>query len=173
MESNTTTPSQPAFSWVEDPNRRGTFGIFSFCLSTITISIWSAVHLDIPDKRDSSTRRFLIRVAWMFVALLAPEFLLFLAINQSIDAHTLQTRAAEFFHSRPMAPRGIFARGFHYILRRAKPHDVSTQKHALDNCSNSLNIAGELYLCRAANSTAGASLRSHPCVLCGDGWFQN
>jgi hypothetical protein len=110
--SNMTTPSLPAYSWVEEPKQRGTFGIFSFCLTTVTICVWSAVHLDIPDTRHSSTRRFRIRVAWMLVALIAPEFLLFLAINQSIDAHTLETKVAESFQSRPMAKPGILVCGF-------------------------------------------------------------
>jgi Na+/alanine symporter len=124
--SNTTTPSQHAYSWVEEPKQRGTFAILSLCFTTIIICVWSAVHLDIPKTRHSSTHRFLTRVVWMLIALNAPELLLLLAINQRIDAHVLNTRVTKYLQSQPMAKPGILARGFNYILRRAKPDCVST-----------------------------------------------
>jgi hypothetical protein len=153
--SNTTTPSQPAYSWVEEPKQRGTFGILSLCLTTMIICVWSAVHMDIPHTRHSSTRRFLIRVGWMLIALIAPEALLYLAINQRIQAHTLEKRAAKYLQSQPMAKPGMLARGLNYILRRAKPDSVSVHKHALDNGSNSPNMAGDVSPWRANNSMAG------------------
>jgi hypothetical protein len=96
------------------------------------ICVWSAVHMDIPNTRHSSTRRFLIRIFWMLIALIAPEVLLFLAINERIQAHALEKRAAKYLQSQPMAKPGILARGFNYILRRAKPDAVSTHQHTLE-----------------------------------------
>jgi hypothetical protein len=171
--SNTTTPSQPVYSWVGEPKQRGTFQILLLCLATMIICVWSAVHLDIPNTRHNPTRRFLIRVVWMLITLIAPEALLFLAINQRIHARTVNTRAAKYLQSQPMTSPRMLAREYNYTLDRAELDDVSTQKLALNNSSDSQNMAGDVSPCRATNFTAGVSFWSCPCVLCCDGWFQN
>jgi hypothetical protein len=169
--SNTTTSTLPVYSWVGKPKQRDTFGILSVCLTTMIICVWSAVHLDIPNTRHSSTRRFLTRVFWSLIGLIAPEILLICAITQFIDAYGLKTKATKYLPSRPMAKPGILARGFNYVLRRAKPYGVSARKQALNNSRNSLNIAGDVPPYRADYSIAEVPLRSRPCILCGNGWF--
>jgi hypothetical protein len=62
----------------------------------------------------------------LLIALIAPELLLLLAINQSFDAHVLETIAATYLQSQPMAKPRTLAHGFKSILRRAKAHAVST-----------------------------------------------
>jgi hypothetical protein len=94
--ANTTTPSDPQTSWVPEPKQRGTFGIISFCLSTMLICIWSTLHFNVPSRRCSTTRRFFYQVFWMFVALLAPELLLYTAINERISAGNLLKKVLEF-----------------------------------------------------------------------------
>jgi hypothetical protein len=131
-----------------------------------------ALLVQIGLTRHSSTRRFLIRVYWMLVALIAPEYLLYLAINERIDAHNLEKRAAKDLQCQPIPKPGMLTRGFNHILRRAKPDGVSPQKHARNNSSYSLNMAGVRSPCGAENSPAEAPLRSRPCVLCDDGRFQ-
>ena len=105
--TNTTAPSNPPYLWVEEPELRGTFGIISFCLSTLIICIWSTLHFNIPTKRYTETRRFFFHVFWMFLALLAPELLLFLAINERISAGTLLRKVLKF-HPR-LAEPGMLA----------------------------------------------------------------
>jgi hypothetical protein len=117
LASNNTTPSHPAYSWVEEPKQRGTFGILSLCLTTMIIYVWSAVHMNIPHTRHSSTRRFLTRVFWMLIALIVPEVLLFLATNERIQAHALEKRADKYLQSQLIAKPGILARGVDYTLR--------------------------------------------------------
>jgi len=63
----------------------------------------------------------------MVVALFAPEVLLYLAINERIDATKLMKRALEF-HPR-LAKPGMLARVYNYI--RAKLKDVSIPYQAL------------------------------------------
>jgi len=116
--NNTTTPGDPSFSWKPEPTQRGTFGIFSFCLSTLIICVWSALHFDIPATRHTLTHRIFIQVSWMVVALIAPEVLLCAAINQRVDAEILMAKAA--------AEPTILARLFYLVTRRARPA-VSTQ----------------------------------------------
>ena len=122
--SNTTSPSDPSFLWKPEPTQRGTFGILSFCLSTLIICVWSALHFDIPITRLTPTHQFVIHVSWMVVALVAPEVLLCAAINQKVDAEILMKRAVEHL---PLVKPGIFARLFHYAPRQAKLEAVSTQ----------------------------------------------
>jgi hypothetical protein len=150
MENRTSNTTKPSYSWVEEPNQRGTFGILSFCLSTMTICVWSTVHIDIPNTRHSSTRSYLYHALWTLITLIAPEFLLYLAINESIQAHTLEKIAAKYLRSRPMAEPGILGRGFNYILRRAKPYGVSTQQHTFNNISSSLNMHSRRHCGRIA-----------------------
>jgi hypothetical protein len=139
LTSNTTTPGDPSFLWKAEPTQRGTFGILSFCLSTLIICVWSALHFDIPTTRHTLTHRIFIHVFWMAVALIAPEALLCAAIDQRIDSELLTRKAVEYLPQK-LAKPGIFARCFHLITRR-KPEAVSTRKLPYF-CSNSLDLAG-------------------------------
>ena len=99
MENTTTdptTPSNPPYLWVGEPRQRGTFGIILFCLSTLITCTWSALHFNVPTKRYSHIRRSLFHAAWMIFALFAPEALLFLAINERVDAEILLRKVLEF-----------------------------------------------------------------------------
>lgn len=122
----TVAPSNPPFLWVEGPKQRDTFGIFSFCFSTIIICIWNTLHFDIPITRQSRTNRFLLRIPWVLVALLAPEALLCAAIYQRIDAGAVAKKALQYLPSRELTKPGRLACAFNHILRRTKSGDVST-----------------------------------------------
>jgi hypothetical protein len=124
--TNTTTPSNPPYLWIGQPKQRTTFGILSFCFTTLIICVWSTLHFNIPTKRHTATRRFVLQVSWMVIALLAPEFLLYLAINERIRAGTLLKKALEF-HPHLAKPPGMLARMDNYIRGRAKSKDVSVQ----------------------------------------------
>jgi len=53
------------------------------------ICVWSALHLSVPARRHTPTRRLFLLVFWMVLALLAPEVLLFLAMCERMDAASL------------------------------------------------------------------------------------
>ncbi|RPD60889.1 hypothetical protein L227DRAFT_501145 [Lentinus tigrinus ALCF2SS1-6] len=72
-------------SWRAEPDFRGTFSIFSSCMSTLTVCIWSALHVDIQ-KGKSATMCYLTKAGWLVVGLLCPELLLFTAFNQFWEA---------------------------------------------------------------------------------------
>ena len=121
--TNTTTPSNPPYLWIGEPKQRGTFGIISFCLSTLIICIWSTLHFNIPTRRFSTTRRFFFQVAWMIFALFAPELLLYSAINERITASVLLKKVLELHPH--LAKPGMLARVYDWIRK-----DVSTQCQA-------------------------------------------
>ena len=123
--TSTTAPGNPPYKWMGEPKQRGTFGIISLCFSTLIICIWSTVHFSIPAKRYTVTRRFFIQVSWMFIALIAPEVLLYLAINERIAVGILLKKVLEFHPH--LAKPGMFTRMYNWIRGRAEPKDVSAQ----------------------------------------------
>src|SRR5258706_9415343 len=127
--TNATIPSNPPYRWMGESNQRGTFGIISFCSTTLIICIWSTLHFNIPVRHYSATHRFFLQVSWMFIALIAPEVLLFLAINERIDAVTLLKKALEFHPH--LAKPGILFGMYSWISGRAEAKGVSTQCQSL------------------------------------------
>ena len=66
--------------WTDNPNTRGTLDIIFSCLSTIILCVWSVQHLNVPceSDRDITIRK----LQWVIFNILAPEFLLYLAIEE-------------------------------------------------------------------------------------------
>ena len=124
--TNTTTPSNPPYLWIGEPKQRTTFGILSVCFTTTIICVWSTLHFNIPPNPHTPIRRVFLRVSWVVIALLAPEVLLYLAINERVDATKLM-RTALAFHPR-LAKPGMLARVYNYL--RAKLKDVSVPYQA-------------------------------------------
>ena len=125
--TNTTTPSNPPYLWIGEPNQRTTFGILSFCFSTLIICVWSTLHFNIPIRRHTATRRVFIHVSWMVFALLAPEVLLYLAVNERIMAGALLKRVLKLHPD--LEKPGMLARMYNYFGGRGKSKDVSAQCH--------------------------------------------
>ena len=123
--TNATIASNPPYRWMGEPDQRGTFGIISFCSTTLIICTWSTLHFNIPIRRNTTIHRFVLQVTWMVLALLAPEFLLFLAINERTNAGVLVKKAMEFHPD--LAKPGIPSRMYNWISGRAESKGVSAQ----------------------------------------------
>ena len=74
--------------WVPEPHGRGTWSIVWSCLVTIFICTWSVLHLDVP-KRHGWWYLFYRKVGWMLLAALAPEYNLFMAVDNFFQARVL------------------------------------------------------------------------------------
>ncbi|KAH9215019.1 hypothetical protein DL95DRAFT_299580, partial [Leptodontidium sp. 2 PMI_412] len=61
------------------PATRGTFGVSSTCLITISLCIWTAIHLNIPGQSEKKSVQVWRKVKWLVIGLLAPEIVLFTA----------------------------------------------------------------------------------------------
>jgi len=118
--NNSTTPGNPTYLWRGEPRQRGTFGIISICISTLITCVWRTVHFNVPTKRLPRCGRFLTQVLWMVIALLAPEYLLYLAINQWTDVAYLVRKTLQ---SHPQLSKGKI---YDLIRGSVKPKDVST-----------------------------------------------
>jgi hypothetical protein len=76
--------------WYEPPNERGTWDIILSCVLTLTICVWSALHLNVPCEesrlRDRNTRR----LRWILLGIFAPELVVSTAFGQYLTATWLR-----------------------------------------------------------------------------------
>ena len=77
--------------WVPEPDGRGTWSIVWSCLVTIFICTWSVLHLDVP-KRHGWWYLFFRKFGWMLLTALAPEWILFSAVEDCLQARSLLRR---------------------------------------------------------------------------------
>jgi hypothetical protein len=71
----------PEARWNPEPTTRGTFSILSSCLITMTLCIWTAVHLNLPEHGKES-EKFKRKTWWLMLGLLAPEVVVWNAWSQ-------------------------------------------------------------------------------------------
>ena len=64
--------------WKPSCNTRGTFDIFSTCVITLLLCMWTAVHLNVPIPGSVWEQR-LRKVGWLALALVAPEVVAYTA----------------------------------------------------------------------------------------------
>ncbi|KAI9172593.1 hypothetical protein HJFPF1_02099 [Paramyrothecium foliicola] len=84
MSSNETT------SWRSEPNGRGTFSLISSCILTLVFCVWSALHLNVPPAKATSSRSALEKTYWVLYGIFAPELVVATAASQYITARWLK-----------------------------------------------------------------------------------
>jgi hypothetical protein len=75
--------------WQSEPATRGTFDILSTCLITLTLCVWSSIHLNLPRNERGRQQTFWHRFRWLIYGLLAPEFLVLMAWTQRQAARAI------------------------------------------------------------------------------------
>jgi hypothetical protein len=86
----TPTRSEPEYtSWHSQPRERGSFGLILNCLITLSLCVWTAIHLNVPARRPQGSNYALRRVRWVFLGLLAPELAVYAAWRQWSSARIL------------------------------------------------------------------------------------
>ncbi len=68
-------------AWVSSPPVRGTSDILYTCLFTLSLCVWTSIHLDITPGRGEWLYTS-DRALHMFGAMVLPEFVLFTAFNE-------------------------------------------------------------------------------------------
>lgn len=66
-----TGPADPRFE--PEPDRRGTFAIFSTCFLTLGLCVWTSLHFNVPGHNESGMRQFIRKTGWMTMGLVCPE----------------------------------------------------------------------------------------------------
>jgi len=85
---------EPAF--VPDPSGRGTIGLVTSCVLTLSLCVWTALHLNCYAPGTSSFTKFWIKATWAGIALIAPEYVLWHAIHQWETARQLCNEVNEY-----------------------------------------------------------------------------
>ncbi|KAH6714664.1 hypothetical protein BKA61DRAFT_481402 [Leptodontidium sp. MPI-SDFR-AT-0119] len=71
--------------WQEEPRTRGTWSIFFTCIITISLCVWAAVHLNVPEHGKQG-RQWWRRFGWLIIGLFAPEVVVYIAWRQRNNA---------------------------------------------------------------------------------------
>ena len=74
--------------WHPEATQRGTFGILSSCLITMSLCIWTAVHLNLPEHKKESQQVYR-KALWLALGLFAPEVVVWSAWRQRKDMKSL------------------------------------------------------------------------------------
>ncbi|KAM5385658.1 hypothetical protein ACJZ2D_000857 [Fusarium nematophilum] len=69
-------------SWVSEPDTRGTFRLLYSCLFTLTLCVYTAIHLNVPRRHETGAQWFWRKLKWVVVAIFAPELVLYAAYVQ-------------------------------------------------------------------------------------------
>jgi hypothetical protein len=78
----------PAAEWHAEPQTRGTFSILSSCLITMSLCIWTSLHLNLPEHKKEQLLKY-HKLAWMIAGLVAPEMVVWNAWEQRKDMKLL------------------------------------------------------------------------------------
>ena len=81
----------PPKRWRDEPTTRGTWNILSSCLITLSLCLWTTLHLNIPRHKEGAWRQKIRKTGWLLLGLLAPEMLAYTAWYQYRAAHKLDT----------------------------------------------------------------------------------
>lgn len=78
-------------TWFSAPNFRGTWDLIVSCVLTLTICVWSALHLNVPTEGSTLKQRNLRRTRWILLGIFAPELVVSTAFAQFLTAKWLST----------------------------------------------------------------------------------
>src|SRR3954468_14912040 len=78
-------------SWVSASQFRGTMAIIQSCIVTLIACIYTAIHLNVPEKTDWWSL-LLTKARWVSLALIAPEIVVLSAARQFLKALRLRNQ---------------------------------------------------------------------------------
>ncbi|KAI3323706.1 hypothetical protein HD806DRAFT_522284 [Xylariaceae sp. AK1471] len=80
--NKTALNTQLALSWATTSNVRSTSDLLWTSILTLSLCVYTVIHINIPPPNEPNRLFYLRKVGWVFVAILAPEFALWLAYQQ-------------------------------------------------------------------------------------------
>lgn len=84
-----TTNDTIVSGWVDDPDGRGTFTIASSCVLTLSLCVYTAIHLNVRPHRKTELQSWIETTKWVIFGILAPELVVFVAWRQYVSAMAL------------------------------------------------------------------------------------
>ena len=70
-----------ASPWLPSPADHGTYDVIISCLTTLSLCVWTVVHVNIYPK-ETATQNIRRRLSWMVIAMFLPECVLYCALEQ-------------------------------------------------------------------------------------------
>lgn len=94
-------PNQPGelVGFKPQDGDRDTLSLIISCLLTLSLCVYSAVHLNIPYKREPEWRTRLREAKWCILGLFGPELILYVAWRQWNSARALSESIEKSIHS--------------------------------------------------------------------------
>ena len=71
-----------AATWGPESLQRGTFSILSTCIITLSLCVWTAIHLNIPEH-GRPWQQIWRKCGWMILGFLAPELVCLSVLGDS------------------------------------------------------------------------------------------
>ncbi|KAM6486902.1 hypothetical protein HDV62DRAFT_233634 [Trichoderma sp. SZMC 28011] len=75
--------------YVPNPDGRGTLSLLFSCLLTLSLCVWSAIHLDLPPHGETDIQYTYRYLKWSVLGIFGPELVIWAAWRQFISARTL------------------------------------------------------------------------------------
>lgn len=75
--------------FVPNPDGRGTLSLLFSCLLTLTLCVWSAIHLDLPQHDETDIEYTYKYLKWSALGIFGPELVIWAAWRQFISARAL------------------------------------------------------------------------------------
>ena len=102
--------------WVGQCNQRGTVDIIWACYSTLFISLWVMLHLNVPARHDGFWTLLFRRLRWLLMGALAPETLLLNSGGQWKSAKRSRADMASLGHKHWTVAHGFYADSGGFVL---------------------------------------------------------
>jgi hypothetical protein len=97
--NKTVLNSEIAPAWATTSNIRSTASLLWTCVLTLSICVYTVIHINVPPPNETQCRYFLRKTKWVVVAILAPELALAMALQQWNAARALK-HELNFIYSR-------------------------------------------------------------------------
>ena len=89
---NTTEQHAITTKWVPNPSTRGTGNILYSCVLTISLCVYTALHLNIPKQGTSWFEGILVKAKWVMVGIFAPEVVVYTGFVQLRTVYHFKTQ---------------------------------------------------------------------------------
>ncbi|KAL9609377.1 MAG: hypothetical protein Q9167_005846 [Letrouitia subvulpina] len=116
--------------WVSDPNGRGTFTILFSCVLTLSLCVYTAIHLNVRRYRQNEPQSWLETTKWVIFGVLAPELVVYIAWRQYISATALNRIVAGLRDKGQSSQPSLDQ---HLNSEESKPGSVSSNDFRLTN----------------------------------------
>ena len=127
---NATATIPPNPGWVGQCNQRGTIDIIWNCFSTVFISLWVMLHLNVPAAHEGFWTSFFRKTRWLILGALAPETVLLASGGQWASAKRSLTDMQALGYNNWTLVHGFYADsgGFHLQATGSSPFPVTAKQ---------------------------------------------